>query len=367
MIRRIVAVALKEFFHLSRDRSTLAALLLMPAILLLIYGFALSFDVEHVRVGVVDQDQSPLSRKLTASFVTGTTFDLTITSADIRDLQDWFDRSLVQAALVIPSDYEKKILRGEQTSVQFVVDGSDSRTATTVLAYGDLLVRKSSPLVYRPQGHGSISPTPLVWYNPNLRSSLFLVPGLLAFILMITAVVATALSVVREKELGSLETLRATPLRAGELILGKTFAYLVLAILASGLELLVAHTLFAVPLRGSSMWLLVITLLFALGGLGWGVFISTVADTQQVAFQMGLLTTLLPTLLLSGFIFPISSMPKFIQAVTFFIPARYYLVALRGILLKGTDPALWWDQVLALAIFAVGLLTLAALRIRRVF
>lgn len=365
MIRRILALVYKEVFHLLRDVRTLAALLVMPGVLLLLYGYALSFDVEHVRLGVVDQDGTPASRQFAQKYVSGTTFDLVAFSHDSRVLDGWFDSFTVQAALVIPAEFGDHLAAGRKAPVQFVVDGSDARTATTVLAYGELLASMVAPTVLQRQGTGLVRPVPLVWYNPNLRSSLFLVPGLLAFILMITSVVATALAVVREKERGTVECLRATPLRPFELVLGKTVPYLLLGLLAAALALLVAHVLFAVPVRGSLAWLFVITVLFLLGGLGWGLFISTVADTQQVAFQMGLLSTLLPTLLLSGFIFPISSMPRAIQLVTTLIPARYFLVALRGIMLKANSFAIWWDQALALAVFAAAVLTVAVWRSRR--
>lgn len=367
MIRRIRALATKEVLHLLRDARTLVALLVMPGILLLTYGFALSFDVEHVRLGVVDTDNSQASRELVARMTAGSTFDLVASSPDIRDLDRWFDTFLAQAALIIPSDFGAALARGEPVEVAFVVDGSDSRTASTVLAYGEPAVGLASPVLVQRHGKGLVRLAPVVWYNPNLRSSIFLVPGLLAFILMITSVVATALAVVREKERGTIETLRATPLRPTELILGKTAPYLLLGLLAAALELLVAHWLFEVPVRGSLFWLFVVTVLFLFGGLGWGLFISTVADTQQVAFQMSLLSTLLPTLLLSGFIFPISSMPKAVQLVTTIIPARYFLVALRGIVLKGAGPSLWWDQAAALVVFAATILALAIARSRRSF
>lgn len=365
MIRRIRALAYKELLHLLRDFRTLAALLIMPGVLLLIYGFALSFDVEHVRLGVVDQDETPASRQFIQKFVAGTTFDLVAFSRDTRVLDRWFDTFTVQAALVIPAHFGAHWQSGRRAPVQLVVDGSDARTATTVLAYGELLAGIASPTVTQRHGAGLVRPVPLVWYNPNLRSSIFLVPGLLAFILMIASVVATALAVVREKERGTVECLRATPLRPVELVLGKTVPYLFLGLLAAALALLVAHVLFAVPVRGSLAWLFVITVLFLLGGLGWGLLISTVADTQQVAFQLALFSTLLPTLLLSGFIFPISSMPRVIQLVTTLVPARYFLVALRGIILKANPFSIWWDQALALAVFAAVVLGVAVFRSRR--
>ncbi|NOZ78962.1 MAG: ABC transporter permease, partial [Acidobacteria bacterium] len=231
--------------------------------------------------------------------------------------------------------------------------------------YARQIVASLSPVMHTPGALGPIAPRPLVWYNPDLSSPLFLIPGLVAFILMITSVIATALAVVREKERGTLESLRATPLGAAELLAGKTLPYLLLASISAAGSLLLAGVLFAVPMRGSLVALAGVTLLFLLGGLGWGVLISTLADTQQVAFQIGLLSSMLPTLLLSGFIFPISSMPRAVQLVTYIVPARYYLVALRDILLKGAGPAVWWNQVAGLGLFALVVLVLASVRTLR--
>ncbi|MDW7966529.1 MAG: ABC transporter permease [Thermoanaerobaculum sp.] len=367
MIRRVLALARKEVFHLLRDWRTLTALLVMPAVLLLIYGFALSFDIQHVRLGVVDQDQTPLSRQFIRRLEAGTTFDVVRRSTDLRQAVSWLDRFHVQAVYLIPRGFQKSLVAGQPVPVGFLVDGSDSRTASTVLAYGELQASLYLPPRSSPRQLGPIQAAPVVWYNPSLKSSHFLVPGLVALILMVTSVVATALAVVREKERGTLETLRVTPLRPLELVVGKTLPYLFLGLGAATLELGVAHVSFEVPLRGSALWLLVVTLLFLLGGLGWGLLLSTVAETQQVAFQLALLSTLLPTLLLSGFIFPISSMPPAIQAVTTFIPARYFLVALRSIVLKGAGPELWWREAVSLAAFAAVVLALAVWRSRRSF
>ena len=206
---------------------------------------------------------------------------------------------------------------------------------------------------------------PLVWYNPDLKSSIFLVPGLLAFILMVSSVIATALAVVREKERGTMESLRATPIRAIELLLGKTLPYLLVGSVSAAGSLFLAWALFDVPIRGSLLWLAVVTLLFLAGGLGWGIFISTIAETQQLAFQLSLLSSMLPTLLLSGFIFPISSMPKALQIVSLIVPARYYIAALRSIVLKGVGPEVWGIHAIALVIYASIVLFLATVRMVR--
>ncbi len=362
MMRRTLAVAVKEVLQLRRDWRTALALVGMPVVLLLIYGFALSFDVRHVRLAVVDADGSRAAREVERAFVHSGYFDLVHRGEDSRIVDSLLDSGRAQAALIIPAGHAAALAASRPSAVQLVLDGSDAQTAATVLAYARQIVAAVSPPPRRPPSAGSAAARPLVWYNPDLASSRFLVPGLVAFILMVTTVIATALAVVREKERGSWESLRATPLGALELLAGKTLPYLVLAAAAAAGALLLAHVLFQVPLRGSPLWLALVTLLFLLGGLGWGVFLSTLADTQQVAFQAALFTTMLPTLLLSGFIFPISSMPPLIQAITHLVPARYFLIALRGIVLKGTGPEVWGADMIGLAVFAVAVLALATVR-----
>jgi ABC-2 type transport system permease protein len=362
MIRRTAAIAVKELLQLRRDPRTSLTLLGMPMALLLIYGFALSFDVTHIRLAVVDQDGGRSAREVREAFVRSGYFDLVATGTDARDLDPLFDSGRAQAALVVPDGYGESVASGRPVELQFVLDGSDAQTATTVLGYARQIVGSITPTVRAPSSLGPVTGRPLIWYNPDLSSSRFLVPGLVAFILMVTSVIATALAVVREKERGTMESLRSTPLMAIELLIGKTLPYLFVASVAAAGSLFLAWAMFDVPVRGSLFWLAVVTLLYLAGGLGWGVLISTLADTQQVAFLVGLLSSMLPTLLLSGFIFPISSMPRAVQAVTYIVPARYFLVALRGIVLKGVGPAVWGTEALALAIFGAVVLALATAR-----
>ncbi len=361
MIRRTVAIAVKEFLQLFRDWRTMLTLLVMPMVLLLIYGFALSFDVEHIRLAVVDQDGTRASREVREAFLRSGYFDLVAAGHDERSLDALFDSGKVQAALVIPARYGADLAARRATTVQFVLDGADSRVATVVLGYAKQIVTSVSPMVRSRNGAPAVG-LPLVWYNPDLASARFLVPGLVAFILMVSSVIATALAVVREKERGTMESLRATPLVAIELLIGKTIPYLVVASIAAGGALTIAWALFDVPVRGSLFSLAAVTLLYLAGGLGFGVLISTLADTQQVAFQAALIVSMLPTLLLSGFIFPISSMPPVVQAITHVVPARYFLVALRAIVLKGAGPEVWWDQAVALVAYGVVVLGLATVR-----
>jgi ABC-2 type transport system permease protein len=361
MIRRTLAVAVKELLQLFRDWRTMLTLLVMPMVLLLIYGYALSFDVEHIRLAVVDRDGTRAAREVSEAFVRSGYFDLVAANRNERGLEAMFDDGRAQAALVIPGGFGADLAARRPTALQFVLDGADSRTATVILGYARQIVGSVTPVV-RTRGGGPAVGLPLVWYNPDLSSARFLVPGLIAFILMVSSVIATALAVVREKERGTMESLRATPLVAIELLVGKTLPYLAVASAAAAGALALAWALFDVPIRGSLLWLALVTLLYLAGGLGFGVFISTLADTQQVAFQAALTASMLPTLLLSGFIFPISSMPPVVQLITHVVPARYFLVALRAIVLKGAGPEVWWDQAVALVIYGAVVLGLATVR-----
>jgi ABC-2 type transport system permease protein len=362
MLRRTLAIAVKELLQLRRDPRTTLALFGMPIVMLLIYGYALSFDVQHIRLAVVDQDGTRAARDVAQAFLESGYFDLVSQGRDPRVLDPLFDSGRAQAALVIPADYGTDLASLRPTTLQFVLDGSDSQTATTILGYARQVVASVSPVVRTGTRNAAVAPVPLVWYNPDLSSARFLVPGLLAFILMVTSVIATALAVVREKERGTMESLRATPLVAFELLVGKTLPYLLLASGAAAGALAIARLLFDVHVRGSLLWLALVTLLFLAVSLGWGVFISTLADTQQVAFQLGLLSSMLPTFILSGFIFPISSMPPALQVITHIVPARYFLVALRAIILKGAGPEMWWNQAVGLVIFGTVVMAIATAR-----
>ncbi|MGD8896286.1 MAG: ABC transporter permease [Acidobacteriota bacterium] len=371
-MRRTWAVARKELRQVVRDPLSLIMLIGLPAFMLVLYGYALNFDVRHIALAVQDRDHSVASRDLIAAFVNSTYFDVVATPAPGQDLEVLTERLQAKAILVIPEDFGADLGAGRAASVQLLLDGADATTATTILGYASGLVAQANERLLR----GSLSRMgitlepgiayePRVWYNPELESTQFLVPGLIGFLLMLTAVLATALSVVREKERGTMEQLRVAPLRTWELILGKTLPYLAISYLAAIIILVAARLLFDVQVEGSSLALFVATLVYLFGALGLGVLISTIADTQALAFQISLITSMLPALLLSGFIFQIRSMPLFLQAITYLVPARYYLVILRGVILKGTTLEPYWDQFLALVIFAVVMVTLASVRLAR--
>jgi ABC-2 type transport system permease protein len=365
-VTRALAVYRKELRQISRDRRTLTTIVFVPAFFLLLYGYALNWDIRHIALAVQDRDGSPASRALISAFVNSGYFDRVADVYSPADVDRLLNLNRARAALVIPEGFGRDVSAGQTAEVQFLIDGDNANTATTVMGYATNIVRSvGATLGPVPPPPLPISVEPRIWYNPELRSTLFLVPGLIAYILMITAVISTALSIVREKESGTMEQVRMAPIDTFSFVVGKSIPYFFISLSSAALIILAAMVLFGLPMRGSWLALLLALSLFIAGALGTGLLISTIADTQQVAFQAAMLTSFLPTLMLSGFIFPISSMPEALQVITHIVPARYFLVALRGIVLKGTSLALLWPQMLALSIYALAMLTLAAVRLAR--
>jgi ABC-2 type transport system permease protein len=365
---RAVAVGKKEFRQISRDGGTLVILLFVPALFLLLFGYALSWDVRGVRMAVDDRDHTQDSRALVSAFVASGYFSHVGTIQGDAHLNRLMDTNEIRAALVIPSGYARDLALGQRVPVQMLLNGDNANTATTVMGYTNAVVQAESARRTAsagwPAGATLFLVEPRIWYNPQLRSALFLVPGLIAYIAMITAVVSTALSIVREKERGTIEQIRMAPLGASSFILGKTLPYLIISLLAELGIVGLAMLLFDLPMRGSWSVLLLALTLYLVGALGLGLLVSSVADSQQVAFQIAILASFLPTLMLSGFIFPIASMPVPLQNVSQVVPARYFLVALRGVLLKGSSLATVSADLLALAAYAGVVLTLATMRLR---
>jgi ABC-2 type transport system permease protein len=372
-MRKLMAVSVKEVRQIRRDPLSLLMLLGLPGFLLVLYGFALNFDVRHVRLAVQDQDRSAASRELIESFVRSTYFDLVAMPEAGADLEGLTERGVALAVLVIPAGYATELGAGRKAEVQLLLDGADASTATTILGYAGALVGETNTeavrrTVVKTSGSaaaGGISYRPRVWYNPELSSTQFLIPGLMGMLLMLTAVLATALSIVREKERGTIEQLRVAPLRTIELILGKTLPYLVISFAAFVIILGAARLLFGVEVKGPYPALIAATLLYLVGALGLGILISTAAESQAVAFQGGLLVSLLPAMLLSGFIFQIRSMPEFLQVITYAVPARYYLVILRGVIIKGAGLSPYLREIAGLSLFAVATLGLATVRLMK--
>jgi ABC-2 type transport system permease protein len=262
------------------------------------------------------------------------------------------------------------VAAGRTASVQLLLDGADANTATTVIGYAEALVASANAALREEALAGrvrlsGIDYQPRVWYNPELESTQFLVPGLIGFILMLTGVLSTALAVVREKERGTMEQLRVTSLRPGELIVGKTLPYLAISLAATVIIIVTAHLLFGVAVRGSYLDLFLATLVYLVGALGFGLLVSSAAESQAMAFQIGLFASMLPAMFLSGFIFPIRSMPLAVQALTYVVPARYFNVILRGVILKGADLMAYWQDLAFLMLYASAVLAVSYARLTR--
>jgi ABC-2 type transport system permease protein len=360
----VLAVAIKEFRQITRDRQSLLVLLVLPALFLLLYGYALNFDIRHVGLIVHDRDLSAESRALISRFTASTYFDLVDTADSDAAVAAALDDGRARVALIIPEGFGRRSTAGLTSDVQVLLAGDNANTAATVQGYVQALLAEANAGAAVTPG-SAIRVEPRIWYNPELRSALFLVPGLIAYISMITAVISTALSIVREKEQGTMEQVRMAPISTPAFMVGKTLPYLLLSQISAVLVILAAMALFDLPMRGSWGALMVVLALFLVGALGTGLLISTIAETQQVAFQVGALVAFLPTFILSGFIFPITSMPAVLQVVTHIVPAKYFLVALRGLVLKGATLASLWEPLVALALYALGVLGLASVRLSR--
>jgi ABC-2 type transport system permease protein len=366
-VNKALAVYRKELRQIARDRRTLLILIFVPSFFLLLYGYALNFDIRHVRLAVQDRDGSPESREVVSAFINSGYFDFAAAVYDAREAERALDINDARAVLVIPEGFGRDVRNGRVAPVQVIISGDNANTATAVLGYAGSILRTVSEELT--PGHAELvaplSVEPRIWYNPELRSTLFLVPGLIAYIAMITAVASTALSIVREKEIGTIEQIRMAPLDTFSFVIGKTIPYFIIALASAALIIGASMLLFGLPMRGNWVALLIALSLFLIGALATGLLISTIADSQQLAFQMALLISFLPTIMLSGFIFPINSMPRALQIITHLVPARYFLIALRGIVLKGTALRPLLPQLAALCVYAAAMLGLASLRLAR--
>jgi ABC-2 type transport system permease protein len=360
----VSAVVRKELRQLSRDPRTIAVLLLVPALLLLFYGYVLSFDVHHVSLAVLDHDRTTASRALVQAMTSREYFDKVENLHSEEQIDPALQSGRATIVLVFPQGFGKALESGGEAEVQALIDGSNATSAQTAQGYSDAYVQaQGSTLI--PAGGVPITPALHVLYNPELSSDRFLLPGLVAFILMITASVFTALSVVKEREAGTMEQLLVSPLRTTDVVLGKALPYGSLALVSALVVLATARIAFGLHVAGSLVLLVLVTLLFVAGAQGLGLVISSFTRSQQVAFQIAAFATMLPTLLLSGFIFPIRSMPLPLQLLSFIVPGRYFVSVLRGIVLKGVGVRVLWSDIIALIIFASATLAIASLRLRR--
>lgn len=364
---RLLAMARKETIQLRRDPRSLLMAFAIPVLLLIIFGYAISWDIRDIALGVLDQDRSARSRALAEAFEASGYFEIVRRLERPEEIGALFDRETAQAVIVIPPRFAAELGGPVPPPLQIVVDGSDANTATIILAYAQaILVEWAADALA-----GGETPRPAVeidsrvWYNEELRSRNMIVPGLVAVIMAIIAAMLTSLTIAREWERGTMEQLASTPVTRLEVVLGKLLPYVGIGLIDIGITVVLGLLLFDVPFRGDPLLLVVLSLLFLVGALGFGIFISAVAKSQVLATQAAMVTTYLPVLLLSGFMFSIDAMPRALQAITYLIPARYFLVVTRGIFLKGVGIEVLRVQGVLMLAFAVVGLALAVARFRK--
>ncbi|MEL7564022.1 MAG: ABC transporter permease [Dehalobacterium sp.] len=370
---RIKAVIWKEFVQIRRDRPSLAIALAMPLMMMLIFGYAVNTDVDHINTVVFDQDMSSASRTLIKSFELTGTFDIVDQASSQKEIREFIDSGKAKAGLIIPPDYRKQLVQDQNTSVQILIDGSDPLVASKALSTAQMLVQVKSFDIQKERlekkGMNLELELPIglssrVWYNPDMESIKFNIPGLVGVILQNITVLLTAFALVRERERGTLEQLIITPIRPAELIIGKLVPYICIGIFDVLLVTGLAVFLFNVPIKGSFLLLMVLSIVFLWTALGFGLLISTVTKNQLQAMQASF-ALILPSILLSGFMFPRESMPKVIYFIGNFIPITYFIKVLRGIILKGIGLEFLLQEVLWLTLMSAGIFVISVKRFRK--
>ena len=360
-------IAYKEVLHIRRDPQVLAFALVLPVVMLLLFGYAISFDLDNIPLVVVDQDHTQESRHLVQQFSAGGLFVVHENLDRPSKVEGYFQRSEAAAALIIPQGYSRALARHETATVQLVVDGSDNNSAQISMGYAAAMsaasARSGMPIPAIPPVRLQVSTRAL--FNPQLKSAIFIVPGLIALIPALVAVMMTALTIAREFERGSMEQLFSTPVGRIEIVLGKLAPYLILGLIQVALIVATGIGLFGVPFEGSIVVLLAVSAAFLMAVLMQGLVISVVTRSQVLASQVALITTLLPTLLLSGFIFPIENMPTPLRVLATILPASHFMTAIRGIVLRGNGWAEVASPMMAVLGFFVVMTGIAVLRFRR--
>jgi ABC-2 type transport system permease protein len=372
-VGRIWAIARKEFLHIVRDPRSLGMAIAIPMLMLVLFGYALTLDVDNVPMVVWDQSETPVSRDFISRFSGSRYFAVHGHIRSYNEMEEAIDSGRALLALVVPRDFAAAIASGRTCRVQMIVDGSDSNTATIAMGYADVVVLTFSQQVVldhaRRSGlHQAAAPIelrPRVWFNADLVSRNYIIPGLIAVIMMVISALLTSLTVAREWERGTMEQLISTPVRGQELILGKLLPYFVIGMLDMAIAVVMGEFLFHVPLRGNGVLLFLMAAIFLVGALTMGLLISIVARNQLLANQMALVATFLPSFLLSGFAFAITNMPHPIQVATHIVPARYFITLLRGIYLKGIGLEILALEALFLSIFSAVVLILANLKFKK--
>lgn len=370
---RLSSLIRKEFIQIRRDRRTLILVLIIPIMQLFLLGYAATNDVRNVPLAVYDQDRGVAARSLLDAYRAADYFTLSYDASSESELRDLLDKGQARAGMIIPAGYTDDIQGGRQARVIFVLDGSDPTVASTALSAAQLIGQAHATQILQSQllrrGQAVVIQPPVeistnVWYNPDLVSAYFMIPGVIGMILFALTSILTASAIVRERERGTIEQLIVTPIRPWEMVVGKLLPYVILAFLNAFEVLAIGHYWFGVPVRGS-LWLIAgASFLFLLSSLGIGLFASTMANTQQEA-MLTVWMLMLPSIFLAGFFFPLEAMPKILQWISYVFPLRYYLVIIRSLMLKGVGASAFEADLIALALFGVAIMTMAALRFRK--
>lgn len=369
MFRRVFSLIRKEIIHVIRDPRTLAIMIVMPIVMLILLGYAATTDIKHLRTAVYDADKSPQSRDLIAAYQASNYFDIIFYADKEEELRYLIDHDDVRSSLLIPPGYGRDMAAHKRTNVAFLVDGSDPSVARTVFAASQQVGQAVSMKLLEQQLDligplPGVDVRPRVWYNPNLVSAHFMIPGLIVIILFLFTTLFTSTSIVRERELGTIEQLIVTPVRPIELVVAKVLPYILVSFFVIIEVLALGVVVFGVPINGSIPLLLGLCSLFLVTALGIGIFISSAANTQVEAFMMTF-ATIMPTIFLSGFFFPIEAMPRPLQLISAIIPAKYGLIIVRSIILKGVGLEVLTEQIIAILIFTAIIITLASTRFKK--
>lgn len=368
MLRRIFAIAKKEFYQILRDRKLVAIIFAMPIFLLILFGYAINFDVKNINFVVYDLDKSEISREFINTLDITEYFNLVKYIENEEEINSALEKKEAQLVIKIPDNFSKNILDREPSYIQYIIDGVDGNAATIIFNYSNAITanlsQKFAAEILSKKGIKISQPIEIrqtFLFNPELKTTQFLVPGLIGIILVITAVITVSLSIVKEKEFGTIEQINVSPIESYEFILGKTLPYSFISLLVATLILVAGYLMFGVSIKGNYFYLFISTLIFILAALSLGLFISVISDSQQIAFQISALVSLLPAVLLSGFVFPIESMPFIIQLLTNVTPTKFYLIILRSICLKGSGISAFYEQIIYLIIFFLVFLILSTL------
>lgn len=370
-MKTIFHLIIKEFLQIKRDKRILPIIFILPVLQIIILGYAATLDVKNIGLIVLDKDKTNISRSFINQFTNSKYFDLITYIESEKEIDYYLDRGIATIAIIIPKNFTTLILSGKPTQLGIYADGADANTANISIAYASQIIAKYSKnilisqLLYPVQAP-RITPEPRIWYNPELRSANFMIPGVIALVLMIITMTLTSVSIVKEKELGTLDQIIVTPIKSHQLILGKIIPYIIIGFVNVLLILSIAVTWFQIPIKGSIFLLFLLSGLFVMTTLGLGIFISTISKTQQQAMLTAQFFFFFPFIFLSGFTFSIDNFPWIIQKITYLIPLRYFLEIIRGIILKGANLYSLLPQTIALFVFGVTILTFSILRFRKV-